>query len=74
MGPVPVAGDEPRVGELLRLVRGRKQIGVEDLLAIRPVEPFDEGVLGGLARLDVVPGDALLVTPVDEDLGMLCPC
>ena len=38
------------------------------------VEPFDEGVLGGLARLDVVLGDALLVTPVDEDLAKTLRC
>ena len=44
VGPVLVVGDEPRIGELLHFLRGHEQIGVEDLLAVGPVEPFDEGV------------------------------
>ena len=45
MGPVLVVGDEPRVAELLRLLRGVKEIGVQDILTIRPIEAFNEGVL-----------------------------
>lgn len=69
MGSVLVAGEAPRVGELLRFLRGRNQIGVERLLAVCPVEPFDEGVLHRLARLDAVPASTAPVTPLDKDLG-----
>ena len=69
MGPVLVVGDEPRIGELLHVLGGHEPIGVGDLLAVGPVEPFDEGVLHGVARLDVVPGNPVPVAPVDKDLG-----
>ena len=73
VGPVLVVGDEPRVGELLHFLRRHSQKGVEDLLAIGAVDLFDEGVLHGLARLDVEPGKPVPVAPVDKDLGPSVP-
>jgi hypothetical protein len=64
MGPLQVVGREPSVGDLLHLPEGVKEIGVEDLLAIRAVEPFDEGVLIGLPGLNVADGNALRRTPL----------
>ena len=64
VGPVLVVSDEPRVGLLLYFLRAHPQKGVEDLLAEGPIEPFDEGVLHGLARLDVEPGNPVPVARV----------
>lgn len=68
MGSALVVVDEPRVSELLRLVRGVKEVGVQDFLAIRAVEAFHEGVLHRLARLDVLQPDAALGAPFGERL------
>ena len=57
------------MGELRHLPRGHSQKGVEDLLAIGSVEPFDKDVLRGLARLDVEPCKPVPVGPGDKDWG-----
>lgn len=50
--------------------------GVEDLLVQQfitqaAVEAFDEGVLLWLARVDVVPGDAALLCPLQDGPELL---
>ena len=39
---------------------------VQQLIAQAAVEAFDEGVLLGLAGIDVVPGDVVLVCPLQD--------
>lgn len=82
MGPVLVVAEEPGIGGQAQFLRGHDQIGVEDLVAVGPVEPLDKGVLHGVAGLDVVtgqsrPGDSsrqraggqLLAVVAPESLG-----
>jgi hypothetical protein len=66
--PIVVVGSQPLVRDRLDLGQGREDVGVEHLLAVRAVEAFDEGVLIGLAGLDVAELDRVLLTPVREDL------
>jgi hypothetical protein len=74
MGPLGVVALEPGDGDLLHLLEGVEEIGVEDLVAKRAVEPFDEGSLIRLPGLDVADGDALHEAPVHECLrGELGP-
>lgn len=47
--------------------QGRKQRLVEALVAQTPVEALDEVVLHRLARLDVMPLDAALLRPAQDD-------
>jgi len=68
MGPALVVVDEPGIRQLLRLLRRVKEIGVQDLLAKRTVEAFDERVLHWLSRLDVLQPDATLSAPLGESL------
>jgi hypothetical protein len=69
MGTGFVVGREPPIGDLPDLVQGFEEVRVEDLLAVRPVESLDVGVLIWLAGLDVEDGDVVLPAPVDEQLG-----
>ena len=39
---------------------------IQQLIAQSTVERLDEGVLGWLARLDVVPGDTLIALPTED--------
>jgi hypothetical protein len=53
MGPLGVVGREPGLGDRAHLLERIEEIGVEHLFAVCPVEAFDEGVLIGLAGLNV---------------------
>ena len=64
-----VVGREPLVGKLLHLADRREDVRVEDFLAIGPVKALDEGVLIGLARLDVAERDPVHRAPRREGLG-----
>jgi hypothetical protein len=59
MGPLGVVDLQPGPGDLVHLLEGVEEIGVEDLFAEAPIESFDEGVLIRLSRLDVANGNAL---------------
>jgi hypothetical protein len=63
VGAVLVVGNEPRIGDRLGLLRGVKQIRVQDLLPVGPIEAFDEGVLHRFAGLDVRKADPTLRVP-----------
>lgn len=65
---VLVVGDAPAVQDLTDLVAVVEQIKIEDLIANIVVEPFDEGVLVGLVRLNVDNLDAMGIDPGDERL------
>jgi hypothetical protein len=49
-----------------------EEVRVEDFGPVGAIEAFDEGVLIGLARLDVADGDALLCG-VPRVVGQLMP-
>src|SRR5215471_15686108 len=69
MGALGVVGREPGLGDRAHLLERIEEIGVEHLFAVRPVEAFDEGVLIGLAGLNVTEADLLRGTPLDEGFG-----
>ena len=58
MGPLGVVGVEPRVGDGADILERAEEIRVQDLLAKRPVEALSEGVLIGLAGLNVAEADS----------------
>ncbi len=58
---------------LASAVQAEEQALVQQLVAHPAVEGFHEAVLGGLARRDVVPGDAVILGPSqDGGGGELC--
>ena len=69
MGPLGVIDREPGLGDGPNLVERVEEVGVQDLLAKRPVEALDEGVLIGLARLNVAQSNPLRRAPVHKRLG-----
>src|SRR5262245_24307978 len=69
MGPLGVVGVEPRVGDGAGILERAEEIRVQDLLAKRPIEAFDKGVLIRLAGLNVAQANPLSRTPLDEGLG-----
>src|SRR5215468_8754951 len=69
MGPLGVVDRQPSLADRADLVEGLEEMRVEDLLTIRPVEVLDEGVLIGLAGLNVAQAGLLSRTPPDEGLG-----
>ena len=66
--PLLVVDPQPCHGQRLQLGDRLKEMGVEHLRAIAPVEPLDVGILVGLARLDVVDRHPVVGAPVDERL------
>lgn len=59
MGAVLVVVNNPCLGQVLDLLDVGKHVRVEHLAAVDAVEPLDESVLIGLARLDVPARNAL---------------
>jgi len=45
-----------------------KEVGVENLFPIGPIEAFDAGSLVGLAWLNLMDADATRGTPLDKDV------
>jgi hypothetical protein len=66
MGALLVVGDHPIVDEFADFGEGAEEVGVEDLVAEGAVEALDVGVLGGLAGLDVVEADVVVLAPGDK--------
>ncbi len=66
MRSVLVVVGQPVVSDGLNLFDGVEQVGVEHFRSEFLVEPFDVGVLVGLARLDVVQSNAFVLGPFDE--------
>lgn len=58
----------PLARDLPHLAQTFEQIGIEGLLPIGPVEVLDEGVLIGLARLDFLDHNPVLLAPAYENL------
>ena len=68
MGPLTVVDAEPGVSEGAQLRDGFKEVRIEHLGSIAPIETFDVRVLIWLPGLDVVRRHAVLGAPVDEGL------
>ena len=68
MGPLTVVDPEPGVGEGAQLRDRFKEVRVQHLCSVAPIETFDVRVLIRLSWLDVVRGHAVLGTPIDEGL------
>ena len=71
MRPLGVVGLEPGLSNRADLVERFEEMGIEHLLAERPVEALDEGILVWFAGLDVAEPDALGRAPPDKRLGVL---
>ena len=67
-GPLAVVNPEPGVGESAQLRDGFKEVRVQHLGSITPIEALNVGVLVRLAWLDVVRRHTVLDAPVDERL------
>ncbi len=61
-----VVFDLPPVDGFPHVIQAQEQVGIEQFLAQRPVEPFDIGVLVRLARLDVLDRHTRCLGPADE--------
>jgi hypothetical protein len=63
-----VVRQEPVLADGTDLFDRLKEVGVEDLLPIGPIDAFDVGILVRLARLNVVDADTTRGTPLDKDV------
>lgn len=66
VGALLVVLGEPAVRELTYIAERAELVGVEQLLAVGPVETLNVGILIGLARLDMLHMHSLLLRPVDK--------
>lgn len=66
MWTILVVIDHPPMRRLARVLKAREEVLVQDLLAEGAVEAFDEGILVGLARLDVSKRHAAELGPLGE--------
>ena len=64
-------GIKPRVREGAQLRDGFKEVRVQHLGSIAPIEALDVRVLIRLARLDVMRRHGVLLAPIDEGLPLL---
>src|SRR5262249_39141205 len=68
MRALGVVGLEPGLSNRADLVERFEEMGIEHLLAKRPVEALDEGILVWFAGLDVAEPDAMGRAPLDKRL------
>lgn len=68
MGPLAVVDPERGIGHHPQLRDRFKEVRIQHLGPIAPIEPLDVRVLIGFARLDVMRRHAVLRAPVDEGL------
>lgn len=69
MGAVLVVVDQEAPRGLADVVQPSKQVLIQDVFALGPVEALDVSVLIGFSRLDVLDGHAGALGPVDEGLA-----
>lgn len=69
MGSVVVVAVQPIGRHVAHFLQVVEHVAVEHLGAVGFVESFDIGVLRGLARLDVLQGDALVLSPLGQGVG-----
>ena len=74
MGPGVIVVAAPGFGDPVGIGEAMEQVLVEAFVPKPPVEALDEGVLHRLARLDVVPLDAVILRPFQDGVrGELRP-
>ncbi len=66
MGAFFVIDRDPFVGDLANLIEVCKQIGIQDLMSIRSVEPLDKSILAWFAESDVTQLNALVFAPLNQ--------
>ena len=66
--PLAVINPQPGTGQRSQFGDRLEEMRIEDFGPIAAVEALDIRILIGLARLDVVNGDAVLDAPIDEGL------
>ena len=69
MGPLVVVSVQPVIGHVPDLLQGFKDVAVQHLGAVGPIESLDIGILGRFPRLDVVQGNALGLGPLGQRMG-----
>ena len=66
MGSLVVVTVTPILGHVSDFLQAGKDVAVQDLGTIRPVEALDVGVLGRLAGLDVQQFDVVALGPLPQ--------
>lgn len=66
MWTILVVAVQPLVSQLAHLLERAKEIQVEYLGTIHPVETFDISILGGLTGLDEVLPDMMFLSPLHQ--------
>ncbi len=61
--------DPPGLDDLSGFGQPVEQVLIETLVAQPAIEAFDEGVLGGFARRDVMPFDAPVMGPFEDGVA-----
>jgi len=61
--------DQPSVGNCLNLLEVGEQMCIKNFGAISAIEPLDEGILIGFARLDVADRNAFSRGPLGKGVG-----
>jgi len=69
MGPLFVVLLHPLRSDLAHLIERLEDIGIEHFMSHRPIEPFNEGILIGLARLNKPQGDPSVGAPGGKAVG-----
>lgn len=69
MWPVVVVSVQPVGRHVPHFLEGVEHVAVQHLSAVGLGEAFDIGVMGGLAWLDVIEGDALGLRPFGQGIG-----
>ena len=69
MGPLLVVLLHPLCTDLSHLIQRLEYIGIEHIVAIGPIEPFDEGILVRLARLNIPERDPAVDAPARKAVG-----
>jgi len=69
MGSVVVVAVQPVGRHVTHFLQVVKYVAVEDFGAVDLFEALDIGVLRGFARLDVLQGDALALSPLGQRVG-----
>ena len=69
MGPLLIVLLHPLCTDLPHLIQRLEYIGIEHFVSIGPIEPFDEGILVRLARLNISERDPAVGAPARKAVG-----
>ena len=68
MGSVLIVDGHPLRRDLSDLLQTSKQVEIQHFIPVRAVEPFNERVLGGTARLNVIDQYSIGFSPILQGL------